>query len=164
MRIWCKKSISSLTSFLLYCREIANLLLWVIWALLATYLNDNINVKKTLTFICRQKMKFIFRVSLEILQRYCEVVVSGILNIPGYTNPKWYYQLAEKYCLSAGKKITLVPHAFLEILQRLLILGTLGMPSYTHPKWYYQLVEYFYVYLHAQNKLHHSLLSWDITF
>ena len=32
------------------------------------------------------------------------------------------------------------------------------------PKWYYQLVEDFDVYLHAKNKLHHSLLSWKITF
>ena len=31
----CKKSTSSLTSFLKYCREIANLLFWVIWACLA---------------------------------------------------------------------------------------------------------------------------------
>ena len=32
----CKKSTSSLTSFVRYCREIANLLFWVLWACLAT--------------------------------------------------------------------------------------------------------------------------------
>ena len=33
----CKKSTSSLNSFLRYCKEIANLLFWVIWACLATH-------------------------------------------------------------------------------------------------------------------------------
>ena len=39
-KLWCwsifKKSTSSLTSFLRYCKEIANLLFWVIWACLVT--------------------------------------------------------------------------------------------------------------------------------
>ena len=39
----CKKSTSSLTSFLRYCKEIANLLFWEIWACLATHTqNDGI--------------------------------------------------------------------------------------------------------------------------
>ena len=42
--------------------------------------------------------------------------------------------------LSSGKKIKLILHISLEILQRfvLVVLGTLGMPGYVHPK-YYQL-------------------------
>ena len=34
----CKKSTASLTSFLRSCREIANLLFWVIWACLAIHI------------------------------------------------------------------------------------------------------------------------------
>ena len=71
-----------------------------------------------MTFICRQKINLILHVFLEILQRYCELVV----------------------------------------------LGTLGIPDYAYPKWYHQLVENLDVYLSATNILHHSLLSWDITF
>ena len=50
--------------------------------------------------------------------------------------------------LTYMQKINLITQFFLKIL----------------PKWYYQLVEDFDVYLHAKNKLHHSLLSWKITF
>ena len=41
--------------------------------------NGNRSLKKPLMFTCRQKIKFILQVFLEILQRYCK---------PGYTNPK----------------------------------------------------------------------------
>ena len=55
--------------FWICCKEIANLLFWVIWASLATNtLNDGINLKKPL-FICRQKINFFLQVSLEILTR-----------------------------------------------------------------------------------------------
>ena len=54
-------------------------------------------MKKPLTFICRQKIKFILHVFLEILQRYCKLIVLGTLGIHGYTNPKSYYQLAENF-------------------------------------------------------------------
>ena len=40
--------------------------------------------------------------------------------------------------------------------------GTLGMP--TQPTLYYQLVENVDVYLHVKNKVHLSLLTWDIIF
>ena len=57
----------------------------------------------------------------------------------GYANPMWYYQLFS--CLFEGKKSTSLPPCFSE-----------------------DIVENFDVYLHAKNKLHHSLHSWDITF
>ena len=63
----CKKSTSSLTFFLKYCKEIADLLFWIIWACLATHTyNDSINLKKPLTFICRQKINFTLHVFIEI--------------------------------------------------------------------------------------------------
>ena len=67
-------------------------------------------------------------------------------------------------CLSADRKSTSSPIIFWRYWKicKFLILGTLSMAAYTHPKWYYQLVEDFN--LHAKNKPHHSLLSWDIIY
>ena len=57
--------------FLSCCKEMANLLFWVIWACLATQnYNDSINLKKPLTLICRQKINLILHAFSEILQRY----------------------------------------------------------------------------------------------
>ena len=72
-------------------------------------------------------------------QRYCKLVVLCTLGMHGYANPMWYYQLFS--CLFEGKKSTSLPPCFSE-----------------------DIVENFDVYLHAKNKLHHSLLSWNITF
>ena len=47
-----------------------------------------------------------------ILQRYCKLFILGTLGMPGYTHPKWYYQLVENLCLSAGKKSTSSPMLF----------------------------------------------------
>ena len=104
----CKKSTSSLNSFLKYYKEIANLLSWVIWAGLDTHTwnnNSNLiiiviiiiiiiiinnnnkiinsNLKKPLTWICRQKTKFILHTFLEMLQRYCKLIVLDTLGMPG---------------------------------------------------------------------------------
>ena len=62
-------------------------------------------------------------------------------------------------------KINFFFYFFLEMLQtfcKLVILSTSGETGHTHQYWYYQLSERF-VYLHAKNQLHVSLLSWDIT-
>ena len=53
--------------------------------------NDSINLKKSLIFICWQKINFIPVLSflfLEILQRYCKLVVLGNWVAPSYTEPK----------------------------------------------------------------------------
>ena len=75
-------------------------------------------MKKPLTLICRQKIKIILHIFLEILQRYCELIVLGTLSMPGYTNPKWYYQLVANFRGHLQAKNQLQPYAFLEILQR----------------------------------------------
>ena len=52
----CKKWTSSLTSFLKYWKEIANLLIWVFCICLFTHTqNDSNSLEKTLYFICRPK-------------------------------------------------------------------------------------------------------------
>ena len=54
----CKKSSSYLPSFLWFCKDIANLLFWVLWACLTTPTKTNdINLKETLIFIYMQKIK-----------------------------------------------------------------------------------------------------------
>ena len=66
-----KKSTSSFTFSLRYCKDTVNLFFWVIWACLATHnQSDNINLWKTFVLICRQKINFIPHAFLEILQRY----------------------------------------------------------------------------------------------
>ena len=66
----CKNSTSSLTSFLKYYKEIANLLFRVIWKCLATHTkDDSINLRKFLMFICRQKKTTSF---LVVFFTYCE--------------------------------------------------------------------------------------------
>ena len=75
-------------------------------------------MKKPLTFICRQKIKLILHIFLEILQRYCKLAVLGTLGVPGYVNPKWYYQLKENFRVYCRQNIKFTPPPFLEILQR----------------------------------------------
>ena len=79
----------------------------------------------------------------------------------GYAHPKLYYLLKENLW-----KINFTPPCFSGDTAKIwkLILGTLSMPGYTQQKWYYQLVGDFDVYVHAKNKVHHSLLPWDIAF
>ena len=46
-------------------------------------------------FIYKQKINFILNFILEILQRYCKIVVLGTLEKVGYAHLKGYYQFAE---------------------------------------------------------------------
>ena len=101
--------------------------------------------KKSLTFISRQKINFILHVFLEILQRYCKLVVFGALGLSRYLHPKWYYHLVENFCVYLQAKTQLHPPCFNGDIAKIckLILGTLGMPGYTHQKWWYHLAEDF---------------------
>ena len=47
-------------------------------------------------FNCRQKINFILHTFLEILKRYCELVILGTLGMPGYAHLKWYHHLLER--------------------------------------------------------------------
>ena len=89
-------------------------------------------------FICRQKMKFIFHGFLEILQRYCKLVL-GTLGMHSYIDQNWYYQLVENfrvYLQAYNQLHPPSPHVFSGYIVKIckvLILGTLGMPGCTHP-------------------------------
>ena len=69
-------------------------------------------MKKPLTLICRQKTKFIHHIFLEILQRYCKLIVLGPLDMPGYTRPKRYYQLVENLRVYLQAKKQFHPSCF----------------------------------------------------
>ena len=47
-------------------------------------------------FNCRQKINFILHTFLEILKRYCKLVVLGTLGMPGCAHLKWYHHLLER--------------------------------------------------------------------
>ena len=72
-----------------------------------THLKWCINLKKPSTFISWQKINFILDVFLEILQRYCKLVVFGTLGLSGYAYPKSFSR--KRLCLSGGKKSTSSP-------------------------------------------------------
>ena len=129
----CKKKINFITHFSLKMFQInSKLLFWIIWACLVTQ-NDSTNLKKHLVFLCGQKTNFILHAFLQILQRYCKLVL-GTLGMPGYSHPKWYYQLVETshVYLLAKNQIQYTRFSGNNILKSLqryanFILGTLGM-------------------------------------
>ena len=76
--------------------------------------------------------------SLTSLLSDCKLVTLGTLGIPGYCHQKLKHQPVEDVDVFLHAKIKVIPHFFLEILQRyckLVILGTLGMPGHIHQNW-----------------------------
>ena len=139
--IICMQKINLISNFFLrYCKDIAILLFWELWTSSFT---------PSLRY-CKDIVNLLFWVLCACLATHTQ---SDTINL-------W-----KTFVFISRQKINVIIHAFLEILQICkLILGTLGMPGYKPPNCWYRLVEDFDVYLHAKNKLHHSLLSWDITF
>ena len=66
--------------------------------------------------ICMQKTNFITPFFLKIVKRNGKLVILGTLGMPGYANPKWYYQLVENFRVYLQAKNQLQSYAFLEIL------------------------------------------------
>ena len=74
----CKKSTSSLTSFLRYCEDNANLLFWELWESSTIPIkNHSINLWETFMLICMQQINFITHFFLKILQRNSKLVILG---------------------------------------------------------------------------------------
>ena len=144
-KLWCllacKKSTSSLISFLRYCKDIANLAFWEFWECLTILFKIILSIcsKLSCLSVCK-KINFITQFFLKILQRNSKLAILGNFGMPNFIC-RW--------------KIKFILHVFLEILQRyckLIALGTLGMPGYANPKLFYQLVENLRVYLQAKNQ------------
>ena len=122
----CKKSTSSLTSFLRYWKDIANLLFWEL----------------------REYLTISIKVIISIWSK--QLVILGNMRMPGHTHLKWKYHFEETFNVYHNEKDQLHPLCFPDILKRYckpVVLGTLGMLVYVHPKSYYHLIENFYVYL-----------------
>ena len=92
---------SSFAFSLRYCKYIANLLFRILWEWQTSHIqSDTMNLQKILVFICSQKVNFIPHV-FEAIAKICELLILGTLGMPGYAQPKGYYQI---HFLSACQK------------------------------------------------------------
>ena len=84
----CMQNINFITRILLkYGKKIATMLFSLIRAWLSTHLKWYYQFEETFDIYLRaKKIKFILYIFLEILQRYCELVILGSLGMPGYTH------------------------------------------------------------------------------
>ena len=88
-------------------------------------------------FIYKQKINFTLPIFLEILQRYCKIVILGALGKSAYTHQK-FYRLVENFPIYLQAKEPLQPHVFhgdIAKICKLPLLGTLGMSGFPHLKW-----------------------------
>ena len=113
-----KKWTSYLTSFLRYCKDIGNLLLWELWECLTIFIrNHSINLQETFMLICMQKTIFIPNFFLKLLQRNIKLVILSNLVMPCL------------WCLTAGKKSTTLFTFHLDIAK---ILQTCSFGYFGH--------------------------------
>ena len=108
----CQK-INFITQFFKILQRNSKLVILGVWACLATQtLNYNSNLKKSLTVICKQKIKFILHVFPEILQRYCKLIALGTLGMPGYANQSDNINLQKTFAFICRKKINFTAMLF----------------------------------------------------
>ena len=90
--LWCLSTSKNSTSFfslsLRHCKNISNLLFWVLWISLVTYIQNTITLQKTFKFICWQRNHFNLMIFMEILQRYALLILST-WGMSGYAHLKW---------------------------------------------------------------------------
>ena len=73
---------------------------------------NTISLWKTLMFVFMQKIKFIPYLFLEILQRYCKLVILATLGVTGNTHQKRYQLLIENSGVYLQTKNQLDPYLF----------------------------------------------------
>ena len=96
----CEESTSLITSFLRYYKEIEILLFQVIWTCLKHTPKMRVSIWRNLWCLSGgKKWTSFLQVFLEILHRYCKLVILGSFGMPGYTCLKWWYQLVENLCI-----------------------------------------------------------------
>ena len=125
-KLWClsacKKSTSSLTSFMRYYKGIANFLFWEFWESLSIPIKNHcINFKENFMLICMQKINFISNVFLEIFQRNSKLVILGHLGMLGHTHIKWKYQFLKISDVYLQAKNQLHPWQYCKDIANLLI-------------------------------------------
>ena len=135
----CKKSTSSLTCFLNYCKDIADLLFWELWECLAIPIKNHIiNLQETFVRICMLQINFITHFFL----RYCKetAILLFWVHWACFAAPKMVVSTWRNlWYLCYRQKTNFILSIFLETLQRyckFIILDTLSKPTYRHPEWY----------------------------
>ena len=112
-------------------------------------------------FISMQKINFITHFFLEILQRYCIILVIWVLlaclGILITYNSINLYKTSKFICTKNQLQLLLLSWVFAKILNTWLLWPWLAMPTEIESP----LVSGFDVYLHAENQIHPSLLSRD---
>ena len=84
-----KNKLQLLTSFLRYCKDIANLLFWELWECLAIPIKMILSICSNLSCLSAcQKINFITQF-FKILQRSSKLVILGNLGMSGPTNLTW---------------------------------------------------------------------------
>ena len=109
-------------------------------------------------FVCKQKINFHLHVFLEILQRYCNLVILSTLDMVEYPHPKRYYQIVENFCVYLLLKNQFHFPCFSGDIAKMCkyLIWVLWACLVTHIK---NDIINFDAYPHTFNKLHHSLLS-----
>ena len=114
-----RKSTSSLTSFLRYCKDFANLLFWVVCAgpVMSTKIND-INLQDSLMFILMQKIYFTLPLFYEILQRYYKFATLLLSACLAMNTKNDNASFQETLTFIFMQKIIYIPPLFPQLLQR----------------------------------------------
>ena len=108
-----KKLTSSFTPFLRYCKDIVNLLFWVLWGCLAMHTqSDTINFHDYL----HAKNQLRPPCSFGDIAKICKLLSLGTLGMPSYTHPKRYCHLVDNFDVYLHSKNTLITYFFLKIL------------------------------------------------
>ena len=159
----CKKSTSSLTSFLRYCRHCKLAILGTLGILEHLHQNHNINLKQAFMLICMQKINCITHFFLKMLQRNSKLVILGNMGMPGHTHLKWLYHFEETFNIYQLHPSHFSWHIYCKDIVNLLFWVLWAcLATHTQSDIYYHLVEHFYVYLQAKNQLHPLWFYGDI--
>ena len=108
-----KKFTSSFTFFLRYCKDIVNLLFWVLWECLAMHTQSDTNNFHDYLHAKNQIHPSCF---FGDIAKICKLLTLGTLGMLSNTNPKWYYQLVDNFGVYLDSKNTLITHFFLKTL------------------------------------------------
>ena len=109
-----KRSTSSFTFSLQYCKDILKLLHWVLWACVNTP-KLILSTCRKLVFICRQKINFISHVFLGILERYTNLFWVLWVSLVAHTQNN-SINLQKTSMFIFMPKIHFIIYFFLEIL------------------------------------------------
>ena len=101
-----KKSTSSFTFSLRYCKDIVNMLFWVLWAYLVKHTqSDTINLQKICGYL-QAKNQLHFPCFAGVISKICKLIL-GTLGMHCYTHPKMTVSTCRRLqCLFGCQKYT----------------------------------------------------------